>query len=186
MKIFLSGSRKIEDLGPRLTERLDNIMAKGFDVLIGDAVGADRAIQIFLSNSGYRKVTVFCSGDRPRQNVGLWPAFKVNTKHPYGSLAFHTAKDEFMATEADIGLAVWDGGSSGTLNNMLNLLRGGKVAVVYYSDKEFKNVKTVEDLEELVSMMGTYYRTMAEKKIKLSEAIENLKSLQQVDGINQN
>lgn len=47
----------------------------------------------------------------------------VNTSHAAGTRAFFTAKDLKMAEEADYGLMVWDTKSTGTLSNVIELLK---------------------------------------------------------------
>lgn len=182
MKVFISGSRLIDHVPHQVEEKLDNIMAKGFDVLVGDADGADRAMQLYLRYRRYRKVKVYCSSTRPRYNEGGWGIRNhLGEDYPFGSRAFYTEKDNVMASEADIGLAMWDCGSAGTLNNVINLLSRDKIMVVFLEGRgrRFKDVRTVEDLEELVSYMPDYGRVTADKKIKLSKRIEYLKSRRQ-------
>jgi hypothetical protein len=68
-----------------------------------------------------------------RNNVGGWPARKVQP--PIGSKGFSyfAAKDFVMAEEAQCGVMLWDGKSKGTLQNMLNLIAAGKRTLVYFA-----------------------------------------------------
>ena len=43
--VFIAGSIKIKHLDRKFRERIDKIIASGFDVVVGDADGADTAIQ---------------------------------------------------------------------------------------------------------------------------------------------
>lgn len=72
----------------------------GYEVIVGDADGADSAIQRFLLENGATNATVFCTGDRPRNNLGDWPINGVTTYHAQGSRAYFTAKDITMADAA--------------------------------------------------------------------------------------
>ncbi len=175
-KVFIAGSMNIKHLDPKVKERIDNIVASEFEVVVGDADGADTSVQWHLFNLGKSKATVFCSGSSPRNNVGEWPVQSVETKHAEGSRAFFTAKDLRMAEVADFGLMIWDTKSTGTLSNVIELLVRKKKSVVFVNKaKIFKNVGTVEQLEELVSYMSDHAKRKADEKINLLDRIESLK-----------
>jgi hypothetical protein len=76
-KVFIGGSRRISRLNAEVRQRLDNIIAKRFPIVIGDANGADRAVQQYLLSKGYADVEVFCVGGYCRNNLGNWPSRKV-------------------------------------------------------------------------------------------------------------
>ena len=174
--VFIAGSMNIKNLDARVKERIDNIVSQGFEVVVGDADGADSSIQSHLFNLGDAKITVFCSGGSPRNNIGDWPIRPVVTSYAEGTRAFFTAKDIEMAEAADYGLMIWDAKSTGTLCNVLELLARKKKSVVFVNKaKLFKNVGDVHQLEELVSYMSEVARRKAEDKIKLTERIEALK-----------
>ena len=176
MRVFIAGSMNIKHLDPKVKERIDNIVAQGFEVVVGDADGADTSIQQHLFNYGTTKTTVFCSGERPRNNVGHWPVQRVETSHSQGSRAFFTAKDIRMAELADIGLMIWDTKSTGTLSNVIELLAREKKSVVFVNKaKVFKNIASVEHLEELLSFMSEHAKRKADEKIKLFNRINALK-----------
>ena len=107
-RVFIAGSMNIKHLDPKVKERIDNIVTQDFDVVLGDADGADTSIQQYLVNRGMTRAVVFCSGERPRNNVGHWPVQCVETRHSQGSRAFFTVKDIRMAEVTDIGLMIWD------------------------------------------------------------------------------
>lgn len=166
----------IKHLDPKVKERIDNIVAQDFEVVVGDADGADTSIQQHLFNYGTTKITVFCSGERPRNNVGHWPVQRVETSHSQGSRAFFTAKDIRMAEFADIGLMVWDTKSTGTLSNVIELLARKKKSVVFVNKaKVFKNITSVDQLEELLSFMSEHAKQKADEKIRLFDRIHALK-----------
>ncbi|NBB81934.1 MAG: hypothetical protein GVY28_00860 [Alphaproteobacteria bacterium] len=128
--VFIGGSRQVARLPAAALARLDTIVRRGLPVVVGDAAGADRAVQARLNEAGHAGVTVFCSGDRPRHNLGDWPIRTVAP--PPGARGFqvHAAKDRDMAAAADVGLMIWDGRSPGTLLNVLRLMAADKRAVV--------------------------------------------------------
>lgn len=174
--VFIAGSMNIKNLDAKVKERIDNIVSMGFDVIVGDADGADTSVQWHLFHRSDAKTTVFCSGSRPRNNVGDWPIRVVETVHAEGTRAFFTAKDIKMAEAADYGLMIWDTKSTGTLSNILELLARKKKSVVFVNKaKLFKNVGDVNQLEELIAYMSEVARRKAEDKIKLTERIEALK-----------
>jgi hypothetical protein len=175
-KVFIAGSMNIKHLDPKVKVRIDNILARNFEVVVGDADGAYTSIQAYLFDQGTTKTTVFCSGERPRNNVGNWPVQRVDTSHSEGTRAFFTAKDIRMAEIADFGLMVWDTKSTGTLNNVIELLvRKKKSAVFVNKVREFKDITTVEQLEELLSYMSEHAKQKADEKIKLFDRINSLK-----------
>src|ERR1035438_3047697 len=102
--VFIGGSRHISRLPTAVKERLNNVMKSGHDVLVGDANGADKAVQKYLFESGYERVTVFCSGEHHRNNLGQWPIHHVNPPQNVRGFQFYAAKDREMAMRADVGL----------------------------------------------------------------------------------
>jgi hypothetical protein len=49
-KVFIGGSRRLSQLNKDLKGRLDNIVERGFTVIVGDANGADKAVQRYLAS----------------------------------------------------------------------------------------------------------------------------------------
>lgn len=128
--IFVGGSRSVARLPAAARERLDNIVTSGARVVVGDAAGADAAVQRHLLAAAYRAVEVFASEGRPRHNLGDWPVRAVSAEGAREGYAFFAAKDRAMAEAADFGLMIWDGKSPGTALNILRLLGLGKKAVL--------------------------------------------------------
>lgn len=145
--IFIGGSRHVSRLSSQVRERLGNIIAKGHDVVIGDANGADRAVQKFLHEADYRKVTVYCSGPRPRNNLGQWTLQAVTPPKTARGFQFYAAKDREMAQTADFGLMIWDGQSPGTVLNVLRLVRAGKATVLINGSATPITLKSARDWE---------------------------------------
>ena len=71
-----------------------------------------------------------------------------------------------MSEAADYGLMIWDGESPGTVNNVLNLLEGGKKVVVYVSPrKEFRTFRTLQEATELLHEMNSVAAANLDRKI---------------------
>lgn len=175
-KVFLSGSMRIKNLDKNVTDRLENIMNSNYEVLVGDADGVDSSIQKFLELKNYKNVRVFCAGSQPRNNIGSWEVNYIQTLEQPGTRAFFTAKDLEMAKECDYGFMVWDTKSTGTLSNAIELLSEKKYSLVYVNkNKEFIKVKSIDDLEKLLSFMSPTSYEKADKKIRLREKVESFK-----------
>ena len=128
--VFVGGSRRVTHLPMEAKNRIDNVMQKDFAILVGDANGADKAVQEYLADSGYEKVTVFCSGDTSRNNMGGWETHNVSVSESERNFWFYAAKDRAMAQQAEFGLMIWDGRSPGTVLNILRLVQESKKAVL--------------------------------------------------------
>jgi hypothetical protein len=84
-----------------------------------------------------------------------------------------------MAEEADCGLMVWDTKSTGTLSNVIELLKRKKNSVVFINkNKEFVIVKSPEHLDTLITHMSPHSIQKAEEKISLSQRLHELKNEQ--------
>ncbi|MGY0634058.1 helix-turn-helix domain-containing protein [Luteimonas sp. A478] len=174
-KVFIAGSISINRLHPKVEERIANVVASGLNVVVGDADGADTAIQECLHSHRAANVTVYCTGDSPRNNIGDWPVHRVNSSARAGSRAYYTAKDVEMARNSDYGLMIWDCKSTGTLSNVLELLDRKKKTIVFLNKhQEFVTVRDVAGLEQLLSFMSPHARSQAEKKISLSSRMSDL------------
>jgi hypothetical protein len=146
---------------------------------VGDADGVDSSIQEYLHFKNVKLVFVYCTGTQPRNNIGPWPVKKIETNSTPGTRAYFTAKDISMAEDCDFGLMVWDSKSTGTLNNVIELLKLNKTSVVFVNKtQEFINIRGVEDLEKLISFMSDSSFLKADEKIKLKKKIASLKNIQ--------
>jgi predicted XRE-type DNA-binding protein len=173
--VFIAGSISISRLHEKVQERINKIVSSNFNVVVGDADGADTSIQHCLHEYRANNVTVFCSGDKPRNNVADWPVHRVYSKAKLGSRAYFTAKDLEMARTSDYGLMIWDCKSTGTLSNVIELLKGKKKSVVFVNkNKDFMTIADKAGLEYLLQLMSDDARTKAEEKIGLSDRIAEL------------
>jgi hypothetical protein len=173
-KVFIGGSRRVSRLGASVHTRLDKIMDKGLAVIVGDANGADKAVQQFLSSKHYDKVEVFCSGTACRNNVGHWRTRHVHSDTHEKGLQFYTAKDRAMSSEATYGFMVWDGKSTGTLLNVLRLLRQDKQVVVYnVPEHRFSELKAYQQWHSFIASYGAALRSETEQKAELEDRANN-------------
>lgn len=157
--VFIGGSRHITRLPAMAKARLDNVISKKHAVVVGDANGADKAVQKYLADARYADVTVFCSGDKCRNNVGNWTVTHVQVKKSAKGFDLYAMKDRAMAQHADFGLMIWDGKSPGTALNVLRLVRLGKKAVLLNVPKDDDlNFKTDDDWEEFISRCSAAFK----------------------------
>jgi hypothetical protein len=153
--VFVAGSRAVSRLNSQVKGRLDNIMKQNLTVLVGDANGADKAVQRYLAKCHYPNVVVY-SMDVCRNNIGGWPA-RQHTAQPEAKRDRHYygIKDLAMAKDASCGFMLWDGTSKGTLTNVINLLNARKKTLLYLSAKKlFFKLRTFEDFEEALHANG--------------------------------
>jgi len=174
IKVFFGGSRRIGRLNQALKERADSIISKGYLFLLGDANGADRAMQQYLAEKNYKNVVVFCMGDSCRNNVGSWTARNIRTERNNKDFNYYSIKDAIMSDEADYGFMIWDGKSKGTLNNILNLAERNKKVLVYFSPaKSFYTLTSPRDLPELLRQCGPVAAKEFDRSIKLSQRLRS-------------
>ncbi|MFZ2146424.1 MAG: hypothetical protein WAV28_04315 [Sedimentisphaerales bacterium] len=151
IKVFFGGSRKIGRLSQPVKERTDNIITNEHLLLLGDANGADKAMQTYLAEKNYRNVLVFCMGDVCRNNIGKWKTRNVHSSRSKKDFNYYSTKDVLMVSESDYGFMLWDGKSKGTLNNILNLCELNKKVLVYFSPS--KSFYTVEDEQDVLKLL---------------------------------
>jgi probable addiction module antidote protein len=177
--VFVGGSRQVSRLSAQVQERLKNITISGSHVIVGDANGADKAVQKFLLNQSYDKVTVYCSGDSCRNNLGQWQTRYIQTPMDARGFDFYAVKDREMAREADFGLMIWDGKSFGTLLNILRLVRGGKKAVLLnVPESTATTFKTTNDWQLFVAHLSSRFQDDLRKRATMDEWIMPVQSEQ--------
>lgn len=151
MKVFVGGSRRLARLNKKVTRFLDSLIEMDRIILIGDANGADKAVQRYLVEKGYRNVIVFCMHNQCRNNIGDWETKRIEPGVRDKGSAFYAVKDLAMVKEADRGLMLWDSKSEGTRSNILNLLTQRKPVTVYLSPtRTLCQLTGVDDLAPLI------------------------------------
>ena len=174
-KVFVSGSRALTQLTASIHKKLEHIINEHLTVLVGDASGADKAVQTFLNDAGYRSVVVYCMDGKCRHNVGNWEEYSVDSEGKIKNFQYFAMKDRKMSEDADYGLMLWDGKSKGTLNNVLNVLEAQKKSRVYVLDKDiFQSIKSATDLIDLVNLYSPDKKSYFDEKIKFSKRIGKL------------
>ena len=144
----------MSQLNKDVKRRLDNIIEKGFTVIVGDANGADKAVQQYLASKHHQKVIVFCMAGDCRNNLGKWPTRDITAASGARGFAYFSTKDRAMVEEADYGLMLWDGKSRGTLTNVVDLVRQGRPVVVYVAPA--KAFATLREPEQLADFVGRF------------------------------
>jgi adenine/guanine phosphoribosyltransferase-like PRPP-binding protein len=172
-KVFIGGSRRIGRLNNEIRQRLDNIIAHSFTVLVGDASGVDKSVQKHFADKHYGNVIVFCAGRSCRNNVGGWETKHLQVDGSTKDYRFYMAKDIEMAKEADYGFMIWDAQSGGTLSNILELLEMGKKVLVYMGpNKDFVKLQRVEDLRKILQACPDQAVKIFDTKFNLSRRLQ--------------
>ena len=123
-KLFVSGSKSISKLSDAATGLLDDAIKKGMEILVGDCYGVDAAVQKFFDQRNYANVTVYCSGEKPRNlflTNGRVRSCSLLSKGLNGR-AFNYVKDIEMSKDCGRALMIWDGKSPGTRENIKRML----------------------------------------------------------------
>ena len=168
-KIFIAGSISIKKLDESVTKRIDKMISQGYEIILGDAV------QNYLNIQGYNKVTIYHSGTTVRNNLGNWSTKSVATKYRFGTRDFFTAKDLALANDADIGVMLWDKKSTGTLKNIIELIKQHKkVTVFLQQEKKFQRVYNVDEFLLITQKMSELSLKNADKKINIYKSIASL------------
>ena len=163
--VFVGGSRRITRLPVEAKTRINNVVDRGFAILIGDANGTDKAVQKHLAEANYDKVTVYCSGNTSRNNIGQWEIRNIRAGEREKNFLFYAAKDREMAQQAKFGLMIWDGKSPGTALNILRLVQASKKAVlVSVADKSEVEFKSKEDWDAFLSRCSLKLRREMERR----------------------
>ena len=146
--------------------------------MVGDANGADKAVQQYLSQKDYKRVIIFCTEGICRNNLGNWPTRTIRAENPARrDFEFYRAKDRAMVEEADYGLMLWDGKSRGTLMNAVGLIRRGRPLVLYVaSTKSFLTLRQAPDLLDVVSRFSPHSLPEIDRKLETSDCEETIPS----------
>lgn len=173
--VFISGSRMISRLNDLVCDRLQNMIDQDFRIIVGDANGADKALQGFLAAAGYENVIVYCSGSICRNNVGNWRVEKIQVDPKLRGRDFYVEKDKEMALEADYGFVLWDGKSAGSISNVIELLKQQKPAAIFLSsEKRIVSVSHLQDIQIILESCDRDDYQKLCKKIDLARQLDDL------------
>ncbi len=151
MNIFIAGPRVLRKIDTMIENKINNIINKEYTILVGDANGIDRAVQLYLYEKKYTNVKIYATKGKVRNNLGNWDIKNVNVSQDLKGFDFYAAKDYEMAKEADYGLMIWNGKSKGTLNNAINLLIMKKNLLIYFSpEKALYKIESLDNLKKFV------------------------------------
>ena len=120
--LFVSGSRSISVLPQDAKVELGYAMAVHETIIVGDCHGVDTLVQQYCKDLGYHHVRVYHIGEHPRNNLAF------NTVKVPGNR--YAMKDTQMARDADRGLVIWDGVSTGSGMNINRLRAANKPVTV--------------------------------------------------------
>lgn len=135
--LFIGGSKTIDALTDKMRSWIDLFMEDNEHFIIGDCRGTDLALQTYLNEKGYRNVTVYCSGESCRFNVGGWDEKHVETKLTKDDgYEFYRQKDLAMIRDCNGAFFIWDSTSKGTKNNIQDLKALGLPVIAYRTDLE--------------------------------------------------
>jgi hypothetical protein len=132
-KVFIGGSRVLEELSVTIKNELVEYMHAGATFLIGEGKGADLLVQKFLAKNGYRKVLIYTTNEKAKINVGFWEEKQVNG---YGE----QDKTPTMANDADEGFMLFKENSAEVMANVERLVAQGKTCKVAFKRKGYGNV----------------------------------------------
>ena len=168
--IFIGGSQSIFELPSGVIASIGNIIAAEHGIVIGDAPGADAEAQSLLAGYGYDHVGVFHAERTPRNNLGDWAAYYIETPEAGQPFSVH---DE-MVRRADYGLMVWDGASAGTALNVMRLALIGSPCVVH--DISRGTVGTVRDIigwRDMIARAGSEVARQVDARMTPDERFES-------------
>ena len=80
-KVFIAGSRQIARLPAEVRSRIDTMVDKGFQILVGDANGADKAVQRYLADKAHERPRALYGEPLPKQ---CWHLAHVPSRLPSG------------------------------------------------------------------------------------------------------
>jgi hypothetical protein len=121
-----------------------------------------------LASRNYQHVEVFCSDGVCRSNLGRWKVRTVPVGTRDRDFKFYSAKDRAMTRQATVGFMVWDGKSTGTLLNVVRLLREQKKVVVYVVPKGmFAELKSDTEWDDFIADYDLELQRKVERRASL-------------------
>ncbi len=149
MIYVLGGSRHIFNLPLPIINLIEERIIDKADFYIGDAPGSDTAFQTFVAKKRYNNVKIFSSAGYVRNNVGKWNFELIDSGLKSKSNSVHAFKDRHMCKLSDSGIMIWDGKSSGTMSNVIDLVQQGKNCYIWDSvNSDLINFDFIGSLEK--------------------------------------
>lgn len=171
--VFISGKVKFDKKIPKNVRfEIDEMIRSKANIIIGDAPGADRRVQDFLSKRGYDKVEVYTTDSVARNNVGKWKVNNIDGSNQPSEKLSRAQKDIAMTNKATKGYAIStkdDRPDSATSNNITRLRETGKDVKLYdYKDKT-TNVLKETKTEHIKENLNKIERELYSKNEKLRD-----------------
>ena len=135
-KVFVGGGKTIGRLPDKVSSMLDSFMESGEHIIVGDAHGCDLAFQTYLHSKGYPHVTVYCSGEKCRFNVGVWTEKHISVPEGMEGYEFYRGKDLAMINDCDCALLVYERRSLATRSYIYNLKALGKPVLAFNVERD--------------------------------------------------
>ena len=135
-KVFVGGGKTIGRLPDKVASMLDSFMESGEHIIVGDAHGCDLAFQTYLHSKGYPHVTVYCSGEKCRFNVGGWKEKHIDVPEGMERYEFYREKDYAMINDCDCALLVYERRSLATRSYIYNLKALGKPVFAFNVERD--------------------------------------------------
>lgn len=167
IKVFICGSINIKEIPPEAKKIIDTIIAKRYEILVGDAYGIDCTIQEYCRDKKYFKLTIYFVGDKPRKiattEFTAKQIKKDSNEIEYVPIEEESSnkkpkepserekqwiKDKAMIDDCDYGLIIWNGESKGSYKNLLYMIDSKKEFHLYIDGKKIQN-KTKENIEKI-------------------------------------
>lgn len=195
--LFVSGSISTKEIAQEVSDSLVESRERGYRIILGDASGIDRSIQMFLKAKHFQNVEVFHIDKKPRnfadeswglQRVPINQQDKLLYKNGRYTRQAQMVKDKAMAEQADIGLVVWQDlsrnrfgkntVSKGSLHNIINLLRQNKYVGLYYCPRPDLGIMKFHQLDDFERQVidvlvapetRNYYYKMKEQSIPINK-----------------
>lgn len=174
--VFIGGSR-ITDGAKSLPEpvlnQIKDITTKQYNIVVGDSNGIDFLVQKYLFELGYDAVSIYYSGNQPRNRVSMkWRVLHYTEPGKSGK-DLQMVKDKKMAEDANIAYMIWSDTyinprfgnkcvSNGTLSNIYRMLSSGKTVVVYYIPNN--KTYTLHTQEDFLNLLYPIIDPSAQKK----------------------
>ena len=148
--IFLGGSKIVNELSVKITNRLVDYMNLGYDFLIGDCTGADFLMQKFLAENGNKNVTVYYSGERVRINLGGWQEKRIFANRYDKGYKLFKRKDEQMSADCDKAFMILQGETRGTMANIERTCKMQKVCIVAMQTKRGYDIRSFSGEKDFI------------------------------------
>ena len=150
--VFVSGKVKYDEPIPTPVKReLDRAISADSKIIIGDAPGADTRVQDYLSDVGYKNVTVYTTDKTVRNNVGNWKVETISGNGETEERQIRAQKDIAMSNAATKGIVISsddDRPDSATSLNISRLLESNKGIQFYDYKKDMISTQGFDDPED--------------------------------------